>query len=59
LLWEGRDLTVAEKGGTGGLLKELGFLAEPTSSFAFVIPSRPEPRSRGEDDEESAFFRSL
>jgi hypothetical protein len=39
-------------------LKGLGF-SRAAKSFYFVIPSRPEPRLRGEDDEESAFSRSV
>jgi hypothetical protein len=39
-------------------LKGHGF-SRADQSFKFVIPSRPEPRLRGEDGEESAFFRSL
>ncbi len=31
----------------------------PLSPFNFVIPNRPQPRLRGEDDEESAFRRSV
>jgi hypothetical protein len=40
------------------VLKGLGF-SRANNSFEAVIPSRPEPRLRGEDDEESAFFRHL
>jgi len=48
----------AEKLSLAAVLKGRGF-SRTAKSFCFVIPNRSQPRSRGEDDEESAFFRSL
>jgi hypothetical protein len=41
-------------------LEKIGKGMSAVKAFIFVIPSRPQPRLRGEDGEESAFFqRSL